>query len=386
MDSSLEALGRKGNLAAAPDLYNPGGVAAHVVHFTPWPPDVQFESLFAPARIEIYPFLDNPGPGPRMFRAVVGFGRIVRKMRRERINLIRGRLPYFGSLLGCVGGRLLGIPSIVSLGGNNRLAQDLTGDYPFGRRWLANAVEWLVLRVANRILVPNRYTLAYVGQLIGGRRAVAKTEVLPWRLESSCGSGASAADELGVGRESPMVLVVGFLNRYKHTDIMFDVARELLRSRTSVVEFVFCGDGPLRAEGEELFRGDRRARFLGWQPQAVVQQLIQAAAVVLVPMSGFVLLEAAAAGRPVVAADIEWHGEIVEDRVSGRLVGSRDVHAWVDAIRELLADAPLAARVGAALHERFERDYSPDVLRRREASLYLETAGLAVRTPIDERA
>jgi glycosyltransferase involved in cell wall biosynthesis len=132
----------------------------------------------------------------------------------------------------------------------------------------------------------------------------------------------------------------------------------------------FCGDGPLRSEGEERFRGDDRIRFLGWQPRRITDALLAAASVVLVPMSGFVLLEAAAAGRPVIAGNLEWHGELIEDDRTGFLVPPRDVGAWADRIGRLLGAPLLRRRLGDALRQRFDSEYDPDRHRAREIALY----------------
>lgn len=368
MDSPLAALEGKGNLASAPELYNPRGVAEQVVHFTPSPGDTRFGPLFAPHRIEVFPYLEPRGEGPKLLRALRAFLRVRRKIRDERLNVIRGRLPYFGSLLGCLSGRLLGVPSLVSLGGDNRLAQETSGEYQFGNRRLSYVVEWLVLRLADAILAPNHYTKRYVAGLIGERRAEEKVAVIPWRIDPTPVDEGPITDPLAADAGRPLVVVVGFLNRYKHTDVMLDVAERVVSGGRAL--FAFCGDGPLREEGERRFAGSADVRFLGWQPRSAVQALIRRAAVVLVPMSGYVLLEAAAEGRPVVVSDLEWHGELVEDGVTGFLVEARNVDRWVERVGALLDDRDRAAALGSRLEARFDADYAPERVVEREIDLY----------------
>lgn len=60
-----------------------------------------------------------------------------------------------------------------------------------------------------------------------------------------------------------------------------------------------------------------------------------------------VLIEAAAAGRPIIATQIPGCREIVEDGASGLLVPTQDVPALARAMRELIADADLRASMGA---------------------------------------
>ncbi len=62
---------------------------------------------------------------------------------------------------------------------------------------------------------------------------------------------------------------------------------------------------------------------------------------------GVVALEAAAAGCPVVAADLEGLRDAIIDGKAGRLITSADRVAWTDAIAELLEDPARAAELGA---------------------------------------
>lgn len=372
MDSSLGALETKGNLSTAPSLYNPGHVAEHVVHFTPEEKDVRFASVFAEWGIRIVPYLRRSDRGPRALRAAVGFWRVLCAMRTERVQLVRARLPYLGGLFGCLAGWLLGVPCVVSLGGDNRLAHDLSGEYPFRNRPLSRAIEVIVLRMAHTVIVPNSFTRDYVLGLIGAK-AAARIRVIPWRIERTRSRPAEAPPWLEPG--IPIVLTVGFLNPYKHTDVLYGVVERLTRSDGVRAQFVFCGDGPLRDLGERTFTERRNVLFPGWQPRETVETLLRHSTLVLVPMSGFVLLEAASLGRAVVASRLEWHSELVRDGESGFLVEARDAAAWTDRIRRLLEDAPLRARLGEALRLRFEADYAPERAEKAEIDLYRELAG-----------
>jgi len=109
--------------------------------------------------------------------------------------------------------------------------------------------------------------------------------------------------------------------------------------------------------------------------------LLRSADVVLVPMSGFVLLEAAARDRAVVAGSVEWHGELVEDGVSGFLVPPEDAASWVRRTLELIGDASLRRRLGERLGERFRAEYDPPRVRQREKDLYVELARASAQPP-----
>ncbi|MGN6217170.1 MAG: glycosyltransferase family 4 protein [Solirubrobacterales bacterium] len=67
---------------------------------------------------------------------------------------------------------------------------------------------------------------------------------------------------------------------------------------------------------------------------------------------GLVALEAAAAGNPIVASDIGGLRDIVVDGETGLMVPPEDRSALVAALRRLIADGELRARLGAAAKER----------------------------------
>ena len=375
MDSSLEALERKGNLRHALGLYNPLGAAETVVHFTPYPSDVRYAAEFETRRVRIAPFFNGRPKSTiagllALPRAVIT---VVTTMRRERISLVRGRLPYFGSFIGCLAARLLGIPSVVSLGGDNRLPQRREGRYYFGSRWISFGIETLVLRMCTVIIVPNLFTRDYVTRLIGSRASSRKVTVIPWILERALEPPALATSTelatLGLEPDVPIALIVGHLNRYKYASEMFEVTARILGGRGGA-QFVFCGDGPLREEGERRLAGLPGAHLLGWQPNDRVARLMARAAIVLIPVSGFVLLEAAWLGRPVIASDVEWHGEMVVDDVTGWLARAGDVEGWVERIGWVLDHPDVAASAGEHLQERFRAEYAPNIAFGRELALY----------------
>jgi glycosyltransferase involved in cell wall biosynthesis len=64
-----------------------------------------------------------------------------------------------------------------------------------------------------------------------------------------------------------------------------------------------------------------------------------------------VLIESAAAGRPVIATDSGSTTEFVRDGETGFVVERQDLHALVDRAERLLHDADLRARLGRAARD-----------------------------------
>jgi glycogen(starch) synthase len=153
----------------------------------------------------------------------------------------------------------------------------------------------------------------------------------------------------------PRVLYVGRLHAQKGVQTLLR-AVPLLRSD---VDVVVIGDGPHRAELErlagELGVGDR-VRFLGFLHHDRVPDALRAADLLVMPSRyeelGSTLLEAMAAGLPVVASNTGGIPSVVEDGVTGRLVEPDDVASFARAIDEVVGDADARALMSAYALER----------------------------------
>jgi len=102
----------------------------------------------------------------------------------------------------------------------------------------------------------------------------------------------------------------------------------------------------------------------------VVKAFLAASSVVWVPMSGYVVFEAAAVGAPTVAFDVEWHHEFVVNEVNGLLVENRNPRKMADAVIRLLRDPALARRYGEASRRKLMEEYNPETLRGKEIEIY----------------
>ena len=84
------------------------------------------------------------------------------------------------------------------------------------------------------------------------------------------------------------------------------------------------------------------------------------------------VLEAMAAGRPVIATSVGGIGEAVTDGVTGLLVPPADANALAAAIRRLLLDAELAGRLARAARAAVAERFSSEAMVRNTARLYDE--------------
>lgn len=201
-------------------------------------------------------------------------------------------------------------------------------------------------------------------------------------------SGRRVLSELGVEPGSPLVGLLGRLDRGKGVDVFLRAAA-MCRAEFPRARFVVCGG---EIEGHEaVARGAARlarelgladaVRFTGWRygpgdmPEVHAALSVLASASTLPESFGLVLIEAMATGKPVVATN---HGGPREVCVAGEtalLVPPEDPRLLADAILELLRDPPRAAAMGGAGRERAERNFDAHRHARDLQLLYEEVLG-----------
>ncbi|MBI3784966.1 MAG: glycosyltransferase family 4 protein [Deltaproteobacteria bacterium] len=153
--------------------------------------------------------------------------------------------------------------------------------------------------------------------------------------------------------DPPRLLYVGRLSHEKGVDIAIAALPAVLE-RAPDARLQVAGDGPLRTVLRDLakkFGLADRVEFFGFVSNHEVRRLLSEASIVAVPSrsEGFslVALEAAQAGRPVVASRLGGLPEVVVDGATGLLVPPESPPALAAAILKLIAD-PAGAQVMAA--------------------------------------
>jgi glycosyltransferase involved in cell wall biosynthesis len=165
---------------------------------------------------------------------------------------------------------------------------------------------------------------------------------------------AEAKRRAGVPPEAPVVGKVARLFALKGHEQFLNAAAAIARRRPDAF-FLLVGDGPLRDELEAQARRLDildRVVFAGRVAPEDVPAWIQAMDVVvhtsLREGLARVLPQAGAVGKPIVTFDMDGAPEVVRHGVSGFLVSPQDTDAIADRVAELLENAELRARFGAA--------------------------------------
>jgi glycosyltransferase involved in cell wall biosynthesis len=221
-----------------------------------------------------------------------------------------------------------------------------------------------VVRAAAQIVTPS----AYLRDLaIGWGAAPERVAVLPNPAPPV--AGLAPREELRARWEldRPTLVFAGRLTAQKSLDVAIEAARR------AGVALVIAGDGPDRAGLERL----GWARFVGPQPRRAVLELFRAAdaAVLSSAWENFPhgVVEALAAGTPVIATAAGGVAEIVRDGQNGLLVDVGDAGALAETIERAFGDPPLLERLRAAAAPSVA-EYAPDRVYGRLAEILVRAA------------
>jgi len=243
---------------------------------------------------------------------------------------------------------------------------------PLRRRLVA-----AVLRRADRVIVLSEFWRRFFVTVVAPERLVVlpNAVVLP-ELEPDRGGGAAK-----------ILLFLGRIGARKGFFELLDVLARL-RARGMDVELWAGGDGELelaRARARELGVEDR-LRLLGWLTDEGKLTALRRAHVFCLPSQAeglpMALLEAMAAGLPVVTSPVGGIPEAVTDGQEGFLVTPGAIDEIEQAVSRLLGDEALRRRMGAAARQRAAANYSLEAVVPALEAIYDQLQPRCRRVPV----
>jgi glycosyltransferase involved in cell wall biosynthesis len=275
--------------------------------------------------------------------------------RRQKITLIRSTDPYYRGLLGAILARLLHVPFCISIHADydKRYVLDGVQGAPevCGSRQKAKQLESLVLAQADLVLPIRESLVPFVTE---AGVAPNKILVIPHGLDLTHYANGWPAEPdvakiLGLPTERRIISFVGRLSRENYVYDLLTLAGKLSVQGDRTTLLVIAGDGPERQGLAAVIEREglqEYVRLVGFQPADVVCALRRQSYLNLALMGGFSLIEACAAGRPVISYAVEWHYELVRDDDTGYLLPEGDIEIMSATVHRLLNDPVVADRLG----------------------------------------
>lgn len=238
----------------------------------------------------------------------------------------------------------LGIPTVASF--HLDLAR-LAHHYNLGAfEPITNALTRVVFNAADTSLAPSRLILNDMQKIGVKRVALWKRGVDAEKFNPRYRSDAMR-DHLSQGNpDDTLLLYVGRLSAEKQIDLLKPILEQVPGTRLAIV-----GSGPAREELEAHFAGTR-THFVGYLTGEALAQAYASADMFVFPSSmetfGLVVVEAMAAGLPVVASRVGGVREVVQEGVTGYTFDVGDVDAMIDGVRQIATTRNRIATMGHA--------------------------------------
>jgi len=165
------------------------------------------------------------------------------------------------------------------------------------------------------------------------------------------------------------------LNRNKNLFSAIDAVVAFNNTTTQKIFYTIVGDGESR-EKLEAYISEKNAvsyiTLLGYVDDA--RNYLKAFDIFLLPSKKegmpYVILEAGAAGLPVVASRVGGIPEVIEHEKTGLLIDPNDYRTITDALETLVSSASVMAQLGNALRQRISESFSLDTMLEKTQEIY----------------
>src|SRR4051794_21524508 len=268
-------------------------------------------------------------------------------LRRERPDMVHAHMPISG-FIARLAARIVGIKHVAYTCHGFLFNQP----GPLPRRALGLAVEWIGGHLTDTYMTVSTEEAADARRLGIARHAIPVGNGRdPARFRPNPERRDRIRAELGTAPETPVVVIVSRLVRHKGYPELLQAMREVPGAELWVVGERLVSDHGDDMEPEFARAGlGSRLRRLGYRTD--VPDVLAAAAIFTLPshFEGLPMsvIEAMLTGLPVVATNIRGPREQVVDGVTGLLVPPATVQPLTAAIRRLVDDPVLRARMGEA--------------------------------------
>jgi glycosyltransferase involved in cell wall biosynthesis len=278
--------------------------------------------------------------------------RLAKFLRRERVSIVHCHDQY-SNFFSVLSARMAGVSAVIA-----------------SKRWLHSPLRYRIanaigFRAASCVLANSEGVAQSLERDDYIKRS--RTVVIPNFVDDAAFAPPPPEamrrwrESLALDDATPIIGIVASLLAIKdHATLLHSVVR--LVSKWPALRVVIVGDGPEREPLERLASQlgiTAHVRFAGHQPNVPSLHHLFDVSVLTSVSEGFPnsLVEAMAAGRPVVATNVGGVPDAVQHDETGVLVPPGDARALADALHKLLSDPACRERMGAAGARRARSEY-----------------------------
>lgn len=268
-------------------------------------------------------------------------------IKKEKIDLIRATDPYLMALIAWILSRSTGIPFCVSIHCEYKLCFSLNAVTGFKKflRFCSKWVPGFVLPRASLVLPIRNHLKASISKQVKDN----KIRIIPHGIDFNFQPVQSLREMFDLPADKK---IISFVGRFSEDNYISDILRVLEKLSLIRKDFilVMVGNGEMESDIHAWIKQhphtNTAIRLLGFQSNHIGRSLRYISNISLCLMGGFSLIEAAAAASPLIAYDVEWHNELVENNITGFLIKEHHIEGVVEAINYLLDDPSKAVVMG----------------------------------------
>jgi glycosyltransferase involved in cell wall biosynthesis len=263
-----------------------------------------------------------------------------------------------------------GFPNVLTLHGNMRLIAAVTRARPFSYTWLAARLERLTLPRTDGVVCITNYTRAAVQDL------VRQTWVLPNAVDAGFFDVSAAPPP----DAPPVILCVGAICERKNQNAFIRALDPLAAEKKFKVVFLgAAGADAYAAEFFEQLKSRAWCEHAGFAGRDRLLEFFRTASALVLPTREdncpMVVLEAMAAGVPVLASNVGGVPDLIADGVTGLFCDPDKPESFRAGVARLLADRAPAQQLAAAAKAEARRRFHPEVIARGHLAIYRQVLG-----------
>lgn len=291
-----------------------------------------------------------------------------RKIREINPDIVHGQ----GTERDCaISAVFSGKPNVLTLHGNIRLIAELHGARPFSYIWLVARLEGWTLPRTQGVVCITHYTEDAVRDLV--RRT--------WVVPNAVDARFFEVDHQPAG--IPELLVVGNVCERKNQNALIRALDPLAKEKAFRLLFLGRGNRETRygAEFFELIQSRPWCEWGGFADRAALRSRLAGAHGLVLPSlednCPMVVLEAMAAGVPVMAPNVGGVPDLISHGVNGLLCEPARPESLLQTVRHLLGETPAVRQMAQEARELALKRYHPKLIAARHLEIYRDVLSAA---------